>query len=268
MRLKNASVLDYEMLVVDSWIERGVLHGFGNRSLDITRDAPEFERRLKEQCQDEQARLLLLKQVHGKAVACGDSGLIRESSPPEADAWLGGLENTAPAPSALGIKTADCLPVLILAPSARVAALHCGWKSAVQGILPEMLRLFKQAGEDIRELEIAIGPGAQACCFEIGSDTRTQFETAISGLKTNSAQEIIRQRQAAEDSTKCFGSIRDLLLAQAYTLGVQPQQVVSSDACTICGSGCSSSYFSFRREPENPGRQLSWILKKYTVMTN
>src|SRR5262249_24905167 len=79
----------------------------------------------------------------------------------------------------LAIQTADCLPVIIVDTKRRaVGVFHAGWRGAVKRIVEkgvgEMNRCF---GSSRRELKAAIGPGVHGCCYEVGEEVRTKFDS-------------------------------------------------------------------------------------------
>jgi len=107
-------------------------------------------------------------QVHGSTVAvvhlcenCGPGNRV-----PHTD----GLITEEPWP--LLITTADCFPVIVYEPDARmVAIVHCGWRGTVAGILPRAVaRLIRESGGRASELRAAIGPGICGDCYEVGDD--------------------------------------------------------------------------------------------------
>jgi hypothetical protein len=107
-------------------------------------------------------------QVHGSTVAvvhlcenCGPGNRV-----PHTD----GLITEEPWP--LLITTADCFPVIVYEPEARmVAIVHCGWRGTVAGILPRAVaRLIRESGGRASELRAAIGPGICGECYEVRDD--------------------------------------------------------------------------------------------------
>lgn len=85
----------------------------------------------------------------------------------EADAIV-----TAVARLPIAVATADCVPIIIEAPTA-VAVVHAGWRGAVAGVVPAALAFMKAGGHQPRRA--AIGPAIGACCYEVGAEVITQF---------------------------------------------------------------------------------------------
>src|SRR5687768_5017920 len=106
MRPGCGSIANMDDVRIPAWTATpGLIHGFGRR------DAPASDRLSR-------GRLFLLKQVHGRALATPPW-----DAAPEADASA-----TVASGHVLGIRTADCLPILFVDPVRRLAAAaHAGW---------------------------------------------------------------------------------------------------------------------------------------------
>jgi YfiH family protein len=132
-----------------SWLE----HGFGTRLAG--RWFP--------------GRLATVKQIHSNAciIADGRAGCIGQ-----ADALV---SNTAGL--ALGIHTADCIPVLIVDPERRaVAAVHAGRRGTAASIVVRVIEtLAARFGSRPAVLLAAIGPGICGRCYVVGPEVAIQF---------------------------------------------------------------------------------------------
>ncbi|MDR1476700.1 MAG: prolipoprotein diacylglyceryl transferase, partial [Rickettsiales bacterium] len=72
---------------------------------------------------------------------------------------------------AVGILTADCVPVLMVDPSAKiVAAVHCGWKGIRRGIIEETLKALASLGSKTEDLRVALGPCLKQASYEVDAD--------------------------------------------------------------------------------------------------
>ncbi|MDP9000880.1 MAG: polyphenol oxidase family protein, partial [Myxococcota bacterium] len=107
------------------------------------------------------------KQVHGSRV-------VEADAPPgtEADAIVARSTRAAPqAIIAVGVRVADCVPVLIAAAkSGDVAAVHAGWRGVVAEVVPAAVKALGGG-----PVFAAIGPCIGACCFEVGSDVAARI---------------------------------------------------------------------------------------------
>ena len=72
---------------------------------------------------------------------------------------------------------ADCIPVWLVDPSGKAAALlHAGWKGTVDGIAPKAVGMMRELyGADPEDLIACAGPGICSSCYEIGEDVADQF---------------------------------------------------------------------------------------------
>ena len=69
---------------------------------------------------------------------------------------------------AVGILTADCVPVLMADPDAKViAAVHCGWKGVRRGIIEETLKALASLGSKAKDLRVALGPCLKQDFYEV-----------------------------------------------------------------------------------------------------
>lgn len=82
----------------------------------------------------------------------------------------------------LAIQTADCIPVLVADRRQRVvAAFHAGWRGTVQRIVESGIgKMRLEFGSKPQDLIAAIGPGICACCYAVGEEVFSAFESQFS----------------------------------------------------------------------------------------
>lgn len=91
----------------------------------------------------------------------------------KADAIVTNLSNVL-----LGIKTADCVPILFYDPQANIiGAAHSGWKGAISGIIDNTLLSMQNLGASISNIICAIGPCIQQISYEVDNNFYTNFVT-------------------------------------------------------------------------------------------
>jgi YfiH family protein len=152
----------------------------------------------------------------------------------------------------VGVKTADCVPILLVDPlSQAVAAIHAGWRGTAANIVAEAVHElcvhWKTRPDDIRA---AIGPSIGPCCYEVGPDVARRFEVWVSELG-----------QVSKPVCLDLPGINETQLRLA---GVS--DIWKSGECTFCTVG---KFFSFRRERDQAGRMLSFIgWQKYIGRTS
>ncbi len=149
----------------------------------------------------------------------------------------------------VGVRTADCVPVLIVLPEVPAcAAVHAGWRGLAAGIIGETVRrLGERYGPDaIRGLVAAAGPSARGCCYEIGEEVADLLRPLPGGARSLS-------RGGPEG--KWTADLAALALEGLAAGGVPPGNCETAGPCTVC----SHAFHSYRREKSLTGRQLSFI---------
>jgi YfiH family protein len=141
--------------------------GLGSRD-DPTHIA-ENRRRMAEQMGVAPTHLINVHQVHSpNAVAATGPW---DGARPKADAIVTRVEGLA-----IAVTTADCGPVLLVEPNARViGAAHAGWKGALTGVLEATVVAMEKLGAERNGIVAAIGPMIRQPSYEVGSEFVTRF---------------------------------------------------------------------------------------------
>jgi hypothetical protein len=186
-------------------------------------------------------RLVILAQVHSDTVHRLDGAPARR---PQGDALITGRPGLF-----LTIKTADCLPALIVDEERRViAAVHCGWRGTLKRILERVVRdLRERDGSDPSKLLVALGPCIGPGCYEVGPEVRAAFEEA--GFPPG----VLRERISTPG--KYLLDLREANRGQLDRAGVKRENVFSFDACTHC----RSDLLSYRRDKAKKKRMFAFI---------
>jgi polyphenol oxidase len=117
------------------------------------------------------AQPVWMRQVHGSECAVLDSTTPTHEDCISADAAFA----TVPGVAAV-VMTADCLPVLIAdGKGTAVAAVHCGWRGLLNGVIESTLSRFAAQGLIERDLYAWLGPCIGAASFEVGSEVHHAF---------------------------------------------------------------------------------------------
>lgn len=189
-----------------------LIHGFGTRHSDI----PAWF-----------ANLATLKQVHSAMCvpAEGRCGVLGQG-----DALLEDRPGAV-----IAIKTADCVPILLVDERHRaVAAVHAGWRGTVAHIAAGAVEaMSRRYGTEPRDLHAAIGPGIGRCCYQVGPEVAAQFG---------------QQGRANID-------LAGVNRSQLQEAGVTPERIYASNLCTMCQP---EDFHSFRRDGEAAGRLYSF----------
>lgn len=189
------------------------------------------------------------RQVHGNKVAVVDRPDMTCMDLDGYDALVTDL------PVAIGVRTADCTPVLLYDPVHRaVAAVHSGWKSTVQKIvLYTVSRMASEYGTSAADLKAVIGPGISRKNFQVREDVSRFFKEA--GFPID---RIWSWDGMPEEKSMKGGHHIDLEAANRWLLesaGVLPDNI---QCCGICTYD-DARFFSARREGTACGRNINAI---------
>jgi YfiH family protein len=210
-------------------------------------------------------KLVTLRQIH--------SDLIHRIDKTPAEPLAGdGLLTDTPG-LILAVKTADCLPVILVDKKRRaVGVFHAGWRGTVQRIVEkgvgEMRKHFKS---DPRDLVAAMGPCIQKCCYEVGEEVRAKFETqfayASSLFHELKESDPVREKYPllfltarapghSELPVKLFLDLVEANRRQLLDAGVLAKNIEAVGPCTACHSDL---LFSHRAEKGVTGRMMSAV---------
>ena len=192
-------------------------------------------------------------QIHSDRVSlvgklnCGE-GYFKTENIPEGDGYITGERGVV-----LGIKTADCVPILFEAERdgevVAIGAVHAGWKGTVAQIAPKcaffLSEMYDVKPENIRA---AIGPCIRMCCYEVGED----FLSAVSDALGREVAEKFVFRKGEQLFCDLVELNRHLLLG----CGVLPENIDVIGECTCCNP---DKYFSHRFSKGNRGTMLNVI---------
>jgi len=144
----------------------------------------------------------------------------------------------------LGVKTADCVPLLVGdARTGAVAGIHAGWRGTVAGIVTHTLsQMLKEFSSRPLDLHVAIGPAANGCCYEVGTEVIEAFLQSFPRgqhllTPTRDGHALIDLQKANEE----------LLVAA----GVPAEQIHRAPFCTM---ERTDLFFSYRNEKLQFGR--------------
>jgi hypothetical protein len=217
---------------------------------------------------DANTPLVTIRQIHSSAlVLCGGQDATRER-PCKGD----GLMTDRPG-VLLGIQTADCIPVLVADRKRRaVAAFHAGWRGTVKRIVESGVgRMRLEFGSRPEDLIAAIGPGIGACCYSVGEEVFSSFESqfiygrelfrevySIDPVRTKYPMLFLTQRAPGHSP---IGPSLNLNLVEAnrrqlLAAGLKPRSIQVIGGCTNCHP---ELFFSHRASKGHAGRMMSVI---------
>jgi polyphenol oxidase len=156
----------------DGGVSEGIYAGLngGIGSNDDPTKVAENRRRMAQHLGVPREHLLTAFQIHSPDVAVA-SAPWDTASRPRADAIITRTEGLA-----IGITAADCGPILLVDPNARViGAAHAGWKGALTGIVESTVEAMEKLGADRANILAAIGPLIRQYSYEVGNEFVERF---------------------------------------------------------------------------------------------
>jgi YfiH family protein len=237
----------------------GIAHGFSVRrggvsggqfsSLNLSASVGDDEGAVREnhdrlrQAAGLSGHVVTAHQVHGDRVV---DARLQEIFAPTGPQPEGADAVLALAGGAVGVRIADCVPVLIAADGA-AAAVHSGWRGTRLQIAARAVRALQHAaGADPGQMLAAIGPSIGRCCYEVSPELAASFR-ALFGPEA--ADDPARNPTPHLDLRYCV----QRALSQA---GVPAERIEQVQGCTSCDTG---AYFSHRRDKGRTGRHLAFI---------
>lgn len=177
-----------------------------------------------------------LSQTHGTDVIDAEDSAFA-TGPPDADAVVSRHANQV-----IAVLTADCLPLLLCSRQGdEVAAVHCGWRSLLGGIVLHTAKRMSARPEDVLAW---LGPAISQPAFEVGDEVRDRFlagvECAASCFEPND-----NGRWQADLSA----------LARCYLEAAGIVEIYGGGLCTYADP---QRFFSYRRDGRC-GRMASFI---------
>jgi YfiH family protein len=219
---------------------------------------------------DRKTPIATLRQIHSNVLVIGGpaAGLVPGQSLGKAD----GLMTSEPG-ILLAVQTADCIPVLVADRRRRaVAAFHAGWRGTVKRIVENGIgRMRMEFGSRPEDLVAAIGPGNLVCCYQVGEDVLSEFESQFSygselflevydndPVKTK--YPLLFMTRCAPGHPSIGPSLHvDLVEAnrrQLLSAGLKARAIQVVGACTHCHQ---ELFFSHRGSRGRCGRMMSAI---------
>jgi len=206
--------------------------------------------------------LVTARQIHSDLIHCVDK---LPTEPLVGDGLITRMPGVL-----LALQTADCLPIILVDTKQRaIGVFHAGWRGTVKRIVEkgvgEMRRWFGTLPGNIKA---AIGPGIHACCYDVGTEVRQQFESQFTY-----AEDLFREIKESDPvrdkypllfltarapghselPTKIFLDLVKANRRQLIDAGISPGNISASPLCTACRDDL---LFSYRAEKGMTGRMM------------
>jgi YfiH family protein len=155
----------------------------------------------------------------------------------------------------LAVKTADCVPILLGdAKTGAFAAVHAGWRGTSSSIVVRAIeQLQSEYGTRVEDLRTAIGPAANSCCYEVGSEVIKVFKERFP-----ESDHLFTPTRAGHARIDLHAANRDQLISA----GVSLDRIHLAPLCTM---DRTDLFFSYRREKKLHGRvgRLMSVIGRY-----
>lgn len=185
------------------------------------------------------------EQVHG-ARCCHVTNADAGAGEGEQRTALSGVDGLFTQDSRLMLAAlfADCVPLVYVVPAHRIVGIvHAGWRGTAAGIAAAAVQSMEKA-LDVKpaEIEAAIGPCVNSCCYTVGRDTARRFSPKF---------------WSEGDDGRVRLDLVSANRAQLLEAGVREEAVYAADICTVC----DPSFFSYRRDGQAAGRMAAVVLQ-------
>ena len=201
----------------------------------------------------EPEQIISLPQIHSDVIYkvgrenCGE-GYFKIEDIREGDGYITGERGVV-----LGIKTADCVPILFEAEKdgevVAVGAVHAGWRGTAAKIAPKCIQMLcNEYGAAPQNIKVAIGPCIHKCCYEVGNDF---LQSVTDALGAETAEKFVTR-----NDERCFCDLVGLNRHLLLDCGVLPENIDVISECTCCNP---DKYFSHRYSKGHRGTMLNVI---------
>lgn len=150
---------------------------------------------------------------------------------------------------AIGVFTADCVPVIIVNEvDGVIGAVHSGWKGTFNSITKKALqRMVDLYSVNHKNTKIYIGAHIRKCCYEVSEELKEKF---------------IKEKNIKEDIL--FDgrnlSLKECIIKDVIDSGILEENIYDFDACTYCED--KVKLHSYRKSNGSYGRLFSFVLLK------
>jgi hypothetical protein len=220
----------------------GLVHGFG--------DARWSEADFLAFAASKSLRPVIMHQLHSDIIHRIDEAPGKK---PEGDALMTNIPGLL-----LVIRTADCLPVLLVDPENRaVAAVHCGWRGTEKRILEKAVKAMAEAyGSKPADMLAALGPCIGPACYEVGPEVREGF------LQSGFPPSLFTERGHVPGvhvpllKPKYLLDLREANIWLLRELGFKKANTFNPGA--VC-THCEPRLLSYRRNSADPRRMSNFV---------
>lgn len=175
-----------------------------------------------------------LNQVHSNKVLNADEKILKGDI--EGDSIVCSKANIA-----VGVFTADCVPVILYDKSKNViAAVHSGWRGTFDNIVENTVDVMKDK-YGCSDIKAIIGPHIRECCYQVSNELITKFSEKYNKTYKNGERNLNIEKYIKSQLVKY----------------VEEEEITTLNLCTFCSE--SPEFYSFRKKGKDAGRMFSFI---------
>ena len=151
--------------------------------------------------------------------------------------------------TAVGVFTADCVPIIIVdVKNNIIASVHSGWRGTFNSIVLKTIeKMLKEFNIDINETKVFIGPHIRQCCYEISEELKEAFID-----KTKIREDILFKDKNL--------NMEECILKDLREVGIKEDNIYSLKLCTYCAEDIK--LYSYRKSVGSYGRLFSFAFIK------
>ena len=190
-------------------------------------------------------KLILLNQIHSNKFYFISKNFEFNKKRLKGDALITNVKNIA-----LGVLTADCVPILIYDNNLKIiSVIHAGWKGVYIGVVKRVIKFLIENGSNAKDLIAVIGPSISQKSYEVQKDFKDKF------LKKDKHNKIFFKLR----KNKTHFSLNKYIYSQLKKLGVENLEIINKDTFDP-----KNNFFSARKSIHNKendyGRNISIIM--------
>lgn len=183
--------------------------------------------------------LVVMNQVHGTTVQVVEH--MQNTPFTQTDGIICKERNIA-----LGVVTADCLPIVLFDPEQNVySAVHAGYRGLYDGIIDVTLKKYDEMGSTRSNILVGVGPAIGVCCYNISDERADMFAERF-------GKEFIEYRD-----DKRYLDLKKIAMMECITRGVTSEKISVQDICT---QSSLDTYFSYRGDSTETFGELITVI--------
>ncbi|MGG7176067.1 peptidoglycan editing factor PgeF [Clostridium paraputrificum] len=188
--------------------------------------------------------IIYLRQVHSDRVLIFKGDNREEFIEEEGDSLITNIKNIA-----IGVFTADCVPVILVDEAKGVAAaIHSGWKGTFNSITKKTIEKMQNVyGSQSSDIKAYIGGHIRQCCYEVSEELKSKFIN-----EKNIDENILFNGRNL--------SMEECIIDNLKEVGIKDDNINSLSLCTYCSEDIK--LHSYRKSEGSYGRLFSFVILK------